>query len=105
MRNYARKSSPSRRIEVGRWDTGPVVLNLATGPIKQVDDFKYLGSWLRDSTKDFRVWDALAWKACTRLVKIWKSKLVTRAVKLKLFLACVESTSTLLRRLSTVGTL
>jgi hypothetical protein len=57
---------------VGRWDTGPVVLNLASGPIKQVDDFKYLGSWLRDSAKDFRVREALAWKACTRLVKIWK---------------------------------
>ena len=57
-----------------------------------VNDFKYLGSWLSDSTKDFRVREALAWKAWTRLVKIWKSKLFNRAMKLKLFLACVEST-------------
>ena len=79
-------------ILVGRWDAGPVVINLASGPIKQVDDFKYLGSWLRDSMKDFKVREALAWKACTRLAKIWKSKVVTKAVKLKLFQACVETT-------------
>ena len=77
---------------VGRWDATPPTITLASGPLRQVDDFKYLGSWLRDSMKDFKVREALAWKACTRLVKVWKSKIVTRAVKLKLFLACVEST-------------
>ena len=40
-------------ILVGRWDAGPVVINLASGTIKQVDDFRYLGSCLRDSMKDF----------------------------------------------------
>ena len=78
-------------ILVGCWDS-PVVLRLTKGPIKQVDDFKYLGSWLMDCSKDFKVREALAWKACTKLVKIWKSKAISRNVKLNLFLACVEST-------------
>ena len=71
-------------ILVGNGDA-PVSLTISSGPIKKVDDFKYLGSWLK-------VREALAWKAALRLVKIWKSKVISRKVKLKLFLACVEST-------------
>jgi hypothetical protein len=59
--------------------------------VARVDDFKYLGSWLMNSMKDFEVRKALAWKAATRLVKIWKRKHMSRSLKLKLFLACVES--------------
>jgi len=69
-----------------------VTLSLSSGPIKQVDDFKYLGSWLMDSSKDFSVRKALAWNAAKRLSKIWKSKTISRKVKCNLFLACVEST-------------
>ena len=76
---------------VGDWDTS-VSFNLSTGPIKKVDDFKYLGSWLMDCSKDLKVREALAWKAALRLVKIWKSKIISRKIKLNLFLACVEST-------------
>jgi hypothetical protein len=78
-------------ILVGNWDA-PVSLTISSGPIKKVDDFKYLGSWLMDCGKDLKVREALAWKAALRLVKIWKSKVISRKVKLKLFLACVEST-------------
>jgi len=45
-----------------------------------------------DSSKDFNCRKALAWKAAMRLIRIWKSKKVSRQVKLNLFLACVEST-------------
>ena len=45
-----------------------------------------------DCSKDFSIRKALAWKAAMRLIKIWKSKHISRKVKLKLFLACVEST-------------
>eukprot|EP00106_Octopus_bimaculoides_P023455 XP_014790897.1 PREDICTED: uncharacterized protein LOC106884170 [Octopus bimaculoides] len=43
--------------------------------IKNVDDFKYLGSHIVDSQKDFRIRKALAWNACNRLDKIWHSSL------------------------------
>jgi hypothetical protein len=43
-------------------------------------------------TKDFEIRKALAWKACIRLVKIWKSNSISTVVKVKLFRACVEST-------------
>jgi hypothetical protein len=41
---------------------------------------------------DFEIREALAWKACILLVKIWKSNSISTAVKIKLFRACVEST-------------
>jgi hypothetical protein len=63
----------------------PIELRVSTGTINLVKDFKYLGSWLLNCTKDFDIRKALAWKVCIRLVKIWKSKI-------KLFRACVEST-------------
>ena len=75
---------------VGPWDE-TVLLRVAKGAIKQVTDFKYLGSWLMDSSKDFEIRKALAWKACIKLVKIWKSTAITKKVKVNLFLACIES--------------
>jgi hypothetical protein len=68
------------------------VITLSSGQINQVSDFKYLGSWLMDSSKDFKVREGLAWKAVIRLQKIWKSRKISRAVKVKLFFACIEST-------------
>ena len=41
--------------------------------IKRVEDFKYLGSWIMDSEKDFNSRKALAWVACNRLEKLWHS--------------------------------
>jgi hypothetical protein len=39
---------------IGKWDAS-VSLTISSGPIKKVDDFKYLGSWLMDCGKDFRL--------------------------------------------------
>ena len=83
--------SKTEFLLVGIWKEA-VTISLSSGPIKKVDDFKYLGSWLMDSVKDFEVRKALAWKACIRLKKIWKSRTLSRKVKINLFLACVEST-------------
>jgi len=83
--------SKTEFIAIGLWEE-PFSLHVAKGSIKQVVDFKYLGSWLLNSFKDFEVREALAWKACSRLVKIWKSSAISRKVKVNLFLACVEST-------------
>jgi hypothetical protein len=57
---------------VGNW-ASPIELRVSTASINVVKDFKNLGSRLLNCTKDFKVRKALVWKACIRLVKIWKS--------------------------------
>ena len=57
--------------------------------LKKVDDFKYLGSYIADSQKDFGIRKALAWKACNKLEKIWKSKLSSN-LKVDIFKSVVE---------------
>ena len=59
-------------------------------PLEEVKDFKYLGSWVRSTEQDIKVRKAMAWKACNKLTKIWKSSL-PRQLKVKLFQATVES--------------
>ena len=44
--------------------------SLSGKTIKRVEDFKYLGAYIMDSRKDFRVRKALAWVACNKLEKI-----------------------------------
>ncbi len=58
--------------------------------IKAVDDFIYLGSWIRSSEHDFNVRKAKAWAACHQMKKIWKSGM-KRNLKIRLFQATVES--------------
>jgi Reverse transcriptase (RNA-dependent DNA polymerase) len=72
--------------------TESIELSLSSGLIKQVKDFKYLGSWLMNCEKDFSVRKELAWNACKKLIRIWKSQLISKEVKINLFKACVEST-------------
>ena len=55
-----------------------------------VGNFKYLGSWMESTEKDFEIRKALAWSSCHKLKKIWNSTL-SRAIKIKLFTATVES--------------
>ncbi|MEE8288342.1 MAG: reverse transcriptase domain-containing protein [Nitrosomonadaceae bacterium] len=58
--------------------------------LESVNDFKYLGSWINSTEKDIKVRKALAWKACNKMTKIWKSKL-KRNLKIRIFQATVES--------------
>jgi hypothetical protein len=44
---------------VGNW-ASPIELRVSTGRINLVIDFKYLGSWLLNCTKDFEIRKALA---------------------------------------------
>jgi len=53
------------------------------------DDFKFLGSYVRSSGKDFAVRQALAWKACLRLRPLWRSTL-SRHTKRRLFRSFIE---------------
>ena len=43
--------------------------------LKQVHDFKYLGSWIADTKNGTEVRIGLAWKVLSKLDKIWKLKL------------------------------
>ena len=58
-------------------------------PIKQVEDFKYLGSFIADDRKDFNSRKGQAWSACIKLQKIWTSG-ISEALKTKFFRLCVE---------------
>ena len=67
---------------IGNWETersseAGIHLTLSTGnELKEMADFKYLGSKLLISKKDF-----LVRKAITRLNRIWKSTILHRKVK------------------------
>jgi len=58
--------------------------------LRQVDDFKYLGSWVVTSRKGVEVRIGLAWKALNKLEMIWKSKL-SRKLKIQFFGSMVKS--------------
>ena len=57
--------------------------------LKQVDDYKYLGSYISSSEKDFTTRKGMAWSACNDMHKIWSSQL-TNEFKIKIFKATVE---------------
>jgi hypothetical protein len=58
-------------------------------PLEQVQDFKYLGSYIADSRKDFNTRKGMAWTACIKLQKVWTSG-ISEHLKIKFFKACVE---------------
>ena len=58
--------------------------------LKEVDDFKYLGSWMDSTEADIKRRKALAWRALNNMTTIWKSHM-SRQVKQNFFLATVES--------------
>ena len=59
-------------------------------PLKEVQNFKYLGGWVASIEQDFEIRKALAWSACNKMKKIWKSNM-NRKIKVRLFGATVES--------------
>ena len=41
--------------------------------LKQVDGYKYLGSYIINSEKDFKIRKGMAWSGCNKMENIWKS--------------------------------
>ena len=82
----------SKKTEVQHFNQDiPVHITAKNGEIlKNVDNFKYLGSWTKSSEDDFNVRKALAWNTCHKMNKIWKSSL-PRNIKVRVFLTTVES--------------
>jgi hypothetical protein len=66
------------------------MLSVKEGPIKEVEDFKYLGSWIIKSRKDISVRTAIAWKALKQLKTVWKSHL-SKDFKLYVFNTLIQS--------------
>ena len=58
--------------------------SLSGANIKRAQHFKYLGSWIMESEKDFKVRKSLAWAACNKLQKLWHS-ILSRDYKVFLF--------------------
>ena len=58
--------------------------------LENVTDYKYLGALMESSEKDVKFRKATAWRACSKLNKIWNSTL-PRGFKQRLFAATVES--------------
>ena len=58
--------------------------------LEEVDDFVYLGSWIGNSEKDFKVRKAKAWSALNKMNRVWKSKM-SRKMKVRLFRSTVET--------------
>ena len=61
--------------------------------LEEVQDFKYLGAWVKSTEQDVKTRKAMTWKACNNRSKIWKSNLcyLSKNIKIKLFQATVES--------------
>jgi hypothetical protein len=60
-------------------------------PLKEVSDFKFLGSWLISSTNDFKVRRAAAWDAMKILHRLWNLSVLTAKTKLQLFNTLIVS--------------
>ena len=61
--------------------------------LKQVEEYKYLGSYVSSSDKDFITRKGMAWSACNDMHNIWSSRL-TNDFKIKLFRATVDGSET-----------
>ena len=66
-------------------------IKVSSGKLKRVEDYKYLGSWLLNSSTDFRIRKDLAWTAIKKLYRVWRSHVIKREIKIKLFMATIES--------------
>ncbi len=59
--------------------------------LEVLDDFKYLGTFLKSSSDDFQHRKKLSWAACIKLRHLWKDQVLSRKIKLLLFSFTVES--------------
>ena len=79
LRKLASESSPEATFKV------------RLGSVDNVDDFCYLGSYVRDCEKDLSQRIGQAWAAASKLWKVWKADDLDRPLKRNLFRATIES--------------
>ena len=69
----------------------PLELKLGDEKIKQVDDFRYLGSQIGSTSNDISKRIANAWVAFWQLTKIWRAPNIELSLKTNIFTAAVVS--------------
>ena len=71
--------------------TNPVnISTTVNAQITIVDNFKYLGSWINSSFKDFVFCKAFARKACHKMKKLWISNLA-KTLKIRIVKVTIET--------------
>ena len=65
------------------------IKTLANNILKCVEDYKYLGSCMKNSEKDFNIRKGMAWTACDKIDNIWNSNLA-RKTKIQVFRVLIE---------------
>ena len=65
------------------------IKTLSNNILKYVEDYKYLGSHIKNSGNDFNIRKGMAWSACNKLDKFWKSSL-HREIKIRVFRVVIE---------------
>ena len=58
--------------------------------LKVVDNFKYLGSWMANSEKDFYIRKSIAWRVCHKMKRLWNSTLDNN-LKTRIFKVTIET--------------
>ena len=71
-------------------DEGTCLKAINGDKLERQADFKYLGSWIDNTSRDIKVRKALAWKALHSMKNVWCTKM-SKHLKLQLFVATVES--------------
>ena len=66
------------------------IKSISGGSIEEVENFKYLGGWIKCCQHDVKARKAQTWMACHKLKKIWKSSM-SKKIKIRLFLVSFES--------------
>jgi hypothetical protein len=78
-------------ILVGDFSKEVVNISVDDKVIAKVDDFKYLGSWIMSSEKDFLTRKGQAWTAVSKLDNIWRSTEFSKKMKFLFFQSLIES--------------
>ena len=74
--------SKTEYILVGDWgNRKQKSIRIKSGLLNRVEDYKYLGSWLLNSTTDFNIRKDLAWTAIKKLYRVWRSTVINHEVK------------------------
>ena len=58
--------------------------------LENVEDFKYLGSWVDSTDKDIKIRKAQAWQALNKMNCMWNSNM-RKEIKVRFFVAAIES--------------
>ena len=83
--------SKTEYVLVGFSKDESVNINVDGFILKEVPDFKYLGSWIMSSEADFIARKDKAWGAMSKLDNIWRSNEFSKQMKFMFFQSLIES--------------